>query len=160
MAKRVLQKVIFLIQLETLEFIQAWLFSVTILILKLVRHLQVFRRTWFCYKFNCQEASLDLHHLGFQVETMGPSGPRASTHVYDGRVFRVDFEGKVFIQSIVTRKPPQQVKKSWLRNQGLIGSLPKGWTCPDWLHFALGENFTCQAKLNLCYVRPNAGLFT
>ena len=40
---------------------------------------------------------------------MGKPGPGASTHIYDARISRVDFEGKVFIYNVNCRRPPQQV---------------------------------------------------
>jgi hypothetical protein len=45
---------------------------------------------------------------------MGYPGQKASTHIYDGVVTRVDFEGKVYIVSVETRKPPLQVEREIL----------------------------------------------
>jgi len=38
---------------------------------------------------------------------MGPPGPWASTHIYDGKISQVDFEGRVFIRGVKSRRPPQ-----------------------------------------------------
>jgi len=38
---------------------------------------------------------------------MGPAGQGASTHVYDGRVSRVDVSGKLYIEGFESRNPPK-----------------------------------------------------
>ena len=56
---------------------------------------------------------------------MGPPGQRASTNIYDGRVGRIDFEGRTFIQEVESRKPPQ-IAPNWkttrrLSSPNLVG---------------------------------------
>ena len=42
------------------------------------------------------------------MKLMGPPGPMASTHIYDFNVKGVDFEGRIYMDGMVCRKPPQQ----------------------------------------------------
>lgn len=37
---------------------------------------------------------------------LGPAGPAASTHVYDARVRRVDVTGRLYLDHLVSRRPP------------------------------------------------------
>jgi hypothetical protein len=41
-------------------------------------------------------------------ELMGPPGPRASTDIYDGTITKVNWDGKVFITNVKSRKPPMR----------------------------------------------------
>ncbi len=40
---------------------------------------------------------------------MGPPGQGAAADIYDGNVVRVDFEGRIFIQGVSSRKRPHRV---------------------------------------------------
>jgi hypothetical protein len=55
------------------------------------------------------------HNFGFcqnclersKAELIGPPSPHASTHVYDGVVTHVDWDGRVCISKFLSRRPPK-----------------------------------------------------
>ena len=64
---------------------------------------------------------------------MGPAGPHASTHIYDGRVCKVDVGGKLYIEGFRSRCPPKQKDP----NSGAVTDRPIHWrstkrlACPN-----------------------------
>ena len=42
-----------------------------------------------------------------QINNRSSPGPKASTHVYDGTIDRVDSDGRIFVKSFISRNPPQ-----------------------------------------------------
>ncbi|XP_065661943.1 uncharacterized protein LOC136084825 isoform X1 [Hydra vulgaris] len=44
-----------------------------------------------------------------KAELMGPAGPRASTNIYDCQVTKVDYEGRIYMNAVESRKPPNQI---------------------------------------------------
>ncbi|XP_065661939.1 uncharacterized protein LOC136084823 isoform X2 [Hydra vulgaris] len=44
-----------------------------------------------------------------KAELMGPAGPCASTNIYDCQVTKVDYEGRIYMNAVESRKPPNQI---------------------------------------------------
>ncbi|XP_065662895.1 uncharacterized protein LOC136085510 [Hydra vulgaris] len=61
-----------------------------------------------------------------KTELLGPAGPYASTNIYDCQVTKVDFEGRIYMNAVESRKPPYQTAIHWrstrrLSSANLVG---------------------------------------
>lgn len=55
----------------------------------------------------------------------GPPGPKASSHIYDGIIFKKSFDNRIFIREVKSRKPPKDAihwkTTSRLKSSNLVG---------------------------------------
>ncbi|KAI8855087.1 hypothetical protein BC829DRAFT_412745 [Chytridium lagenaria] len=43
----------------------------------------------------------------------GPPGDHASTHIYDGTILKIGYDGKIYFREILSRRPPKAVPIHW-----------------------------------------------
>ena len=48
-----------------------------------------------------------------KADLMGSAGPHASTNIYDCHVTRIDFEGRIYMDGVESRRPPYQTPIHW-----------------------------------------------
>ncbi|XP_065661931.1 uncharacterized protein LOC100206283 isoform X3 [Hydra vulgaris] len=75
-------------------------------------------------------------------ELMGPAGPNASTNIYDCQVTRVEYDGRVYMNNVESRKPPYQKAIHWKSTRRLSSANLVGLVKLSYKGSCLKENDT------------------